>query len=54
MKVVVIGGGPSGIISLDTLIKEGFSDVTLYDNKPELSGTWVYDELPPVSYQVGK
>lgn len=52
--VAIIGGGPAGVISLDTLAQENKFSVTLFDCKPEISGTWVYDQRPPPKYVAGK
>lgn len=53
MSVAIVGGGPAGIATLDAMVHEqAFADVTLFDCKPEVLGTWVYNSLPPPPYSV--
>ncbi|EMG45888.1 FMOGS-OX3 Flavin-containing monooxygenase FMO GS-OX3 [Candida maltosa Xu316] len=39
-KIAIIGSGPSGIITLDSLLKEGFTDITVFERRNEVGGTW--------------
>ncbi|CCH44050.1 dimethylaniline monooxygenase [Wickerhamomyces ciferrii] len=44
-SVGIIGGGPSGAISLDSLIKEStFDKIVLFERKDNFGGTWRADE----------
>ncbi|RCK65561.1 Flavin-containing monooxygenase FMO GS-OX3 [Candida viswanathii] len=45
MKIAIIGGGPSGIISLHSLLKEGFTEITLFERRDDIGGCWQC--LPP-------
>jgi hypothetical protein len=43
-SVAIIGGGPSGAVTLDALVREGvFSNITLFERKEEFGGTWRTD-----------
>lgn len=37
-KVMIVGGGPAGMMAAQTLRKRGFTDVVLYDDHDELGG----------------
>lgn len=51
-KVAIIGGGPSGLIALDSLISEGVFDVVrVFERRKEAGGCWVFDESPPEAIQ---
>lgn len=53
IKVAIVGGGPAGIAALDAMVHEqAFADVTLFDCKPEVLGTWVYNSETPPPYTV--
>lgn len=45
MKIAIIGAGPSGIISLHSLLKEGLNEVTVYERRDDIGGCWQC--LPP-------
>ena len=39
-RIAIVGGGPSGIITLRSLLDEGFTSVTLFERKNKLGGCW--------------
>ena len=45
MKIAIIGAGPSGIITLDSLLKEGLREVTVFEKRNDVGGCWQC--LPP-------
>ncbi|ANB13603.1 Fmo1p [Sugiyamaella lignohabitans] len=46
-SVAIIGGGASGAIALDSLIKEGvFDKITVFERRDVLGGVWHLDENP--------
>ena len=46
-SVAIIGGGASGAVVLDTLVKEeAFEEIVLYERRDVLGGVWVLDEKP--------
>lgn len=46
--VAIIGGGPSGIIALDALVREKkFQKVSLFERRREAGGCWIFDEAIP-------
>ncbi|KAL2892473.1 Flavin-containing monooxygenase FMO GS-OX-like 1 [Bienertia sinuspersici] len=54
VKVAVIGGGVSGLISTHELLKEGHR-VTLFEKSDKLGGLWAYDprvEPDPLSHEL--
>ncbi|KAK6465439.1 hypothetical protein DFJ63DRAFT_301530 [Scheffersomyces coipomensis] len=47
-SVAVIGAGPSGLIALDSLIREQkFDRIRLFERKAEAGGQWVFNKEPP-------
>lgn len=47
-SVAIIGAGPSGLISLDALIKEQkFGNIRLFERRDQAGGCWIYNEQPP-------
>ncbi|EGW29844.1 uncharacterized protein SPAPADRAFT_63462, partial [Spathaspora passalidarum NRRL Y-27907] len=47
-SVAIIGAGPSGLISLDSLIKEQkFDLIRVFERRKEAGGCWIYDPQPP-------
>lgn len=54
-SVAIIGGGASGAISLDSLIKEGaFEKITLFERRENLGGIWSYEnEVKHVGIEPG-
>lgn len=54
-KVAIIGGGASGAIALDTLVKEQkFDQITLFERRDTFGGIWVLDESPRASHELIK
>lgn len=57
-RVAIIGGGASGAITLDTLLRENtFDNITVFERKSKLGGVWVLDEnikTPNDIIQAGK
>ncbi|EXJ83956.1 hypothetical protein A1O3_04623 [Capronia epimyces CBS 606.96] len=46
-RVAVIGAGPSGAATVRALAQEGvFDTIRVFDQRHEVGGTWVYDEVP--------
>lgn len=45
-SIAIIGGGASGVIALDTLIKDGFTKVKLFERRAVPGGVWVLDRNP--------
>lgn len=46
-RVAIIGGGASGAIALDSLIRENhFEQIVLYERRDVLGGVWVLDQNP--------
>lgn len=46
-KVAIIGGGPSGAITLDCLVQENhFEEIVLFERRDILGGIWVLDDPP--------
>lgn len=43
-RVAIIGAGPAGGIALDSFLKAGYKDVTLFDRQRSVGGTWSLDE----------
>lgn len=44
-KIAIIGGGASGAIVLDSLIKEGHAEeIVLFERRDTFGGVWVYDD----------
>lgn len=47
-SVAIIGAGPSGLITLDALIRENrFDVIRLFERRGEAGGCWVFDNSPP-------
>lgn len=47
-SVAIIGGGPAGLITLDSLIREKkFDVIRLFERRGEAGGCWVFDNSPP-------
>lgn len=47
-SIAIIGGGPSGLIALDALIRENtFSKIKLFERRDQAGGCWIYNETPP-------
>ncbi|KAH3669029.1 hypothetical protein WICMUC_005112 [Wickerhamomyces mucosus] len=42
-SILIIGGGPCGAIALDSLLKEGFKNITLFERKNGFGGSWRAD-----------
>lgn len=54
-SIAIIGGGASGAISLDSLIKEdAFEKITLFERREKLGGIWSFeDDVKKVSIEPG-
>lgn len=47
-SVAIIGGGPSGLITLDALIREKtFDNIRLFERRSQAGGCWIFDDKPP-------
>ncbi|CUM56767.1 unnamed protein product [Debaryomyces fabryi] len=47
-SIAIIGGGPSGLITLDALIREKkFDNIRLFERRDQAGGCWVFDDKPP-------
>lgn len=47
-SIAIIGGGPSGLITLDALIREKlFDNLRLFERRDQAGGCWIYDDKPP-------
>lgn len=43
-KIAIVGAGPSGAIALDSFLKRGFKNVTVFEKRSAPGGTWNLDE----------
>ena len=47
-SVAIVGGGPSGLIALDALVREEkFDVIKLFERRSEAGGCWVYSDEKP-------
>lgn len=47
-SVAIIGGGPSGLITLDALKREKvFDNIRLFERREQTGGCWIFDEKTP-------
>ena len=46
MKIAIIGAGPTGIAAGHELLKQGFSDFTIYETASAAGGTWHLHTYP--------
>lgn len=52
-RVVVIGAGPLGLMTIKNLLDEGFDDVTCFEARPYVGGLWNYSEDATLSVAEG-
>ena len=52
MKIAIIGAGPSGITAGHKLLKEGFTDFTIFDELDAPGGTWRQHSYPGLACDV--
>lgn len=43
-RIAIIGAGPGGAIALDTFLKNGYEDITLFEQRRKVGGTWNLDQ----------
>jgi len=43
-SIAIIGAGPGGAVALDVFLKNGYSDVTVFERRKLVGGTWNLDE----------
>lgn len=54
-RIAIIGGGASGAIALDSLVKEQkFDEIVLFERRDTYGGIWVLDESPKVAHELIK
>lgn len=54
-RIAIIGGGASGAIALDTLVKERkFDEIVLFERRDTYGGIWVLDESPNAAHELIK
>ncbi len=52
MKIAIIGAGPTGIAAGHELLKQGFSDFTIYEASDGIGGTWYLHSYPGLACDV--
>lgn len=54
-RIAIIGGGASGAIALDSLVKEQkFDEIVLFERRDTYGGIWVLDESPKAAHELIK
>ncbi|KAF3988259.1 hypothetical protein FT663_03465 [Candidozyma haemuli var. vulneris] len=54
-RIAIIGGGASGAIALDTLVKEKkFDEIVLFERRDTYGGIWVLDQSPKAAHELIK
>lgn len=54
-RIAIIGGGASGAIALDSLVKEKkFDEIVLFERRDTYGGIWVLDESPRAAHELIK
>ncbi|KAM3123695.1 hypothetical protein CJJ07_000246 [Candidozyma auris] len=54
-RIAIIGGGASGAIALDALVKENtFEEIVLFERRDTFGGIWVLDESPNAANELIK